>query len=61
MAKASKIEVEGSSISVVKNQNEDYVSLTDMAKFKNAENTGLVISHWLSTRFPLNILVFGNR
>lgn len=56
MAKANKIEVEGSEISVVKNQNEDYVSLTDMAKFKNAENTGLVISHWLSTRFAVDFL-----
>ena len=56
MSKANKIEVEGSEISVVKNQNEDYVSLTDMAKFKNAENTGLVISHWLSTRFAIDFL-----
>ena len=56
MAKANKIEVEGSIISVVKNQNEDYVSLTDMAKFKNAESTGLVISHWLSTRFAIDFL-----
>ena len=56
MAKANKIEVEGSVISVVKNQNEDYVSLTDMAKFKNAESTGLVISHWLSTRFAIDFL-----
>ena len=56
MAKTSKIEVEGSTISVVKNQSEDYVSLTDMAKFKNAENTGLVISHWLSTRFAIDFL-----
>ena len=56
MVKANKIEVEGSEISVVKNQNEDYVSLTDMAKFKNAENTGLVISHWLSTRFAIDFL-----
>lgn len=56
MTKANKIEVEGSEISVVKNQNEDYVSLTDMAKFKNAENTGLVISHWLSTRFAIDFL-----
>ena len=56
MAKANKIEVEGSIISVVKNQNEDYVSLTDMAKFKNSESTGLVISHWLSTRFAIDFL-----
>lgn len=56
MAKASKIEIEGSSISVVKNQCEDYVSLTDIAKFKNTENTGQVISHWLSTRFAIDFL-----
>lgn len=56
MAKAAKIEVEGSAIAVLKNQNEDYVSLTDMAKYKNAENTGLVISHWLSTRFAVEFL-----
>ena len=56
MSKNSKIEVEGNVISVVKNQNDDYVSLTDMAKFKNAESTGLVISHWLSTRFAIDFL-----
>ena len=27
-----------------------------MAKFKNAESTGLVISHWLSTRFAIDFL-----
>lgn len=57
MTKANnKIEVEGSAISILKNQNEDYVSLTDMAKFKNETNTGLVISHWLSTRFAVDFL-----
>ena len=56
MAKAAKIEVEGGTISILRNQNEDYVSLTDMAKYKNAENTGLVISHWLSTRFAVDFL-----
>ena len=56
MSKSNKIEVDGSVISIVKNKNEDYVSLTDMAKFKNAENTGLVISHWLSTRFAIDFL-----
>ena len=56
MANATKIEVEGGSISILRNQNEDYVSLTDMAKYKNTENTGLVISHWLSTRFAVDFL-----
>ena len=34
----------------------DYLSLTDMAKYRNAEATGLVISHWLSTRYAIDYL-----
>ena len=35
---------------------EDYISLRDMARYKNAETTGLVISHWLSTRYPVEFI-----
>lgn len=56
MSKTNKMEIKGSIISVIKNLNEDYVCLTDMAKFKNADSTGLVISHWLSTRFAIDFL-----
>lgn len=34
----------------------DYMSLTDMAKYRNVEATGLVISHWLSTRYAIEYL-----
>lgn len=34
----------------------DYMSLTDMAKYRNEEATGLVISHWLSTRYAIEYL-----
>ena len=56
MAKTNKIDVEGNVISVIKSHNDDYVCLTDMAKFKNAESTGIVISHWLSTRYAVDFL-----
>ncbi|MBR0129193.1 MAG: KilA-N domain-containing protein, partial [Neisseriaceae bacterium] len=56
MSKSQKLKVEGEIITVVNRRNEDYVSLTDMAKFKNAQATGLVISHWLSTRFAVEFL-----
>ena len=56
MSKSQKLKVEGEIITVVNRHNEDYVSLTDMAKFKNAQATGLVISHWLSTRFAIEFL-----
>jgi hypothetical protein len=35
---------------------EDYISLRDMARYKNAETTGLVISHWLSTRYTVEFI-----
>ena len=35
---------------------EDYISLTDIAKYKNAEKTGLVISHWMSTRYTIEFM-----
>jgi len=56
MAKKEKIIVEGKEIVLLSHQKEDYISLTDMAKFKNSEATGLVISHWLSTRYTIRFM-----
>ena len=56
MAKKDKIIVEGTEIILLSHQKEDYISLTDMAKHKNAEATGLVISHWLSTRYTIRFM-----
>ena len=56
MAKKRTIQVNGDNVVVIRQQSEDYISLTDMARFKNAEATGLVISHWLSTRYAVDFL-----
>ncbi len=56
MSKKDKIIVEGAEINLLSQQKEDYISLTDMAKFKNAEATGVVISHWLSTRYTIRFM-----
>jgi len=53
MSKSRKISVEDFEIVILTQNQDDYISLTDMAKFKNAEITGLVISHWLSTRYTV--------
>lgn len=55
MAKKQRINVEGMDIEVFKQKSEDYISLTDIAKHKNSE-AGLVISHWLSTRFAIEFM-----
>ncbi len=54
--KKQKIEIKGNEITVVKSDNEDYISITDIAKHKNAEATGLVISHWMSTRYTIEFM-----
>jgi KilA domain-containing protein len=54
--KKQKIEIKGNEITIVKSDNEDYISITDIAKHKNAEATGLVISHWMSTRYTIEFM-----
>jgi hypothetical protein len=43
-------------ISLLSKKKQDYISLTDMAKFKNKDSTGLVISHWISTRYAIDLM-----
>ncbi len=45
----NKIEIKGNEIVVIETNNEDYISITDIARHKNPDATGLVISHWMST------------
>lgn len=45
-----KIQVKGNKVTIVKSANEDYILITDIARHKNSASTGLVISHWMSTR-----------
>ena len=56
MTKKQTIKVENFEIVLYSQNSEDYISLTDMARFKNAETTGLVISHWLSTRYTVEFM-----
>ncbi|TSC93858.1 MAG: hypothetical protein CEN91_103 [Candidatus Berkelbacteria bacterium Licking1014_85] len=34
----------------------DYISLTDMAKYKDRESTGIVIANWLSTKYTVQFM-----
>ncbi len=56
MQKNKKIEVKGMEISLFQKNNDDYISLTDIARYKNSKATGLVISHWLSTKFSVEFI-----
>ncbi|MDR0853432.1 MAG: KilA-N domain-containing protein [Clostridiales Family XIII bacterium] len=59
MAMATKnktISVKDTAISLTSINEDDYISLTDMAKYKNPELTGAVITKWLSTRYTLDYI-----
>jgi hypothetical protein len=59
MAKAKNnqsINVKGTEITLYRANADDYISLTDMAKHKNAEIPATVISHWMSTNFSMNYM-----
>ena len=56
MSKKENINVQGTAVAVLSHKQDDYISLTDMAKYKNANATGLVISHWLSTRYTVEFM-----
>jgi hypothetical protein len=50
------IEVDGTEIVLLYQNDKDYISLTDIAKHKNAEIPATVISHWMSTVFSVNYM-----
>lgn len=57
MAKSKKIIVQGSQIGILLHKGDnDFISLTDMAKFKDSEATGIVIANWLSTKYTIQFM-----
>ena len=56
MPKNDNIIVQGTEIALYTHGQDDYISLTDMAKYKNPDTTGIVISHWLRTGYTLNFM-----
>jgi hypothetical protein len=58
MAKARKatIDVQGTAITVMAHQEQDYISLTDIARHRDAERTDYLISNWLRNRNTIEFL-----
>jgi hypothetical protein len=52
----TSIEVKGAAISVVSQDEADYICLTDIARYKNPENTDDIIRNWLRNRNTVEFL-----
>lgn len=56
MAKNKKIEVLNTDVSVQTNLQEDYISLTDIARYKDSERTDYIIMNWMRNRNTIEFL-----
>jgi hypothetical protein len=50
MVKNKKIEVKGREISLYTDKKNDYISLTDMARYRDVVRTNYIIQNWMRTR-----------
>jgi hypothetical protein len=50
MAKNKIINVQGREITLISDQANDYISLTDMARYRDPERTNYIIQNWMRTR-----------
>jgi hypothetical protein len=58
MAKNKKINVQGIDILLYENNHTDFISLTDIARHKDAENTDDIVKNWMRNRNTIELLGF---
>ena len=58
MAKNKTINVKGTEITVFQSEQSDFISLTDIARHKDAGNTDTIIQNWLRNRNTIELLGF---
>lgn len=58
MAKSNKIHVSGTEITVLKSNMSDFISITDIARYKDAEHTDSIIQNWMRNRNTIELLGF---
>ncbi|MGF1922829.1 MAG: hypothetical protein ACQUHE_01520 [Bacteroidia bacterium] len=58
MGKNNKINVQGVDIVVYQDNKEDFISFTEIARCKDAENTNTIIQNWMRNRNTIEPLGF---
>ncbi len=54
--KSQKIEVQGKEIAIISKKQSDYISLTDIAKYRNEDNPADIVKNWLRNRNTLDYI-----
>jgi KilA-N domain len=58
MAKNKIINVQGTEIVIVTTNDNEYISLTDIARYKDSEHTDDIIKNWMRNRNSIELLGF---
>lgn len=58
MSQNKKINAKGFDVVLYQNKKEDYISLTDIAKYKDGKRTDYIIQNWLRNRNTIELLGF---
>lgn len=56
MAKNAKIEVQGTEIIIYKDNNEDFISLTDIARYRDADRSDYILQNWMRNRNTIEFI-----
>ncbi|MBP7167949.1 MAG: KilA-N domain-containing protein [Bacteroidia bacterium] len=56
MKKSKKIEVQGTEISLYTSSDNDYLSLTDIARYKDADRSDYILQNWLRNRSTIEFI-----
>lgn len=51
-----EINIKGTLVTIFSEKDDDYISLTDMAKSKNAEDPRFVVQKWMSARYTIEFI-----
>ena len=55
-AKRTSIEVQGVAITIASQNNQDFISLTDIARYRNLQEPFAVINNWMRSRSTIEFL-----
>ena len=56
MGKSSQVVVLSETVRIQKIDRDDYISLTDIAKFRNADDPRFIIQNWMRSRSSIEFL-----
>ena len=56
MAKNAKIEVQGTEIIIYKDNNEDFISLTDIARYRDTDRSDYILQNWMRNRNTIEFI-----